>query len=433
MNNIVGSNDVSSNATMGFWRCWAMAVGVMIGSGIFFLPAVLAPFGSVSLIGWLVTSFGAIGIALVLGRLANRTENGVGGPYAYTRDAFGDLTGFLIAWGYWVSVTLAITAVAIALAGYVGALVPSFSGKLAQNLIALVSIWALTAVNIKGVSEAASMQLILTLLKIVPLLVIITLGFHAGSLNTLPDFNPNGENLGSAITATALLTMWAFIGIEAAVIPAGDVINPQQTIPKAVMWAAITVACLYILVTLAVMMLVPAETLANSEAPFVDAAQLLGPWGALFIGIGALMATAGSLNGDILVAGQMPMAVALDGLAPKRFAKTNRGHAPTFSLFASALVSSLLLLFNLSDNLVEVFTFLISISTLCVLAPYGVSALAELKHSWRSARGWGIVACLTAIYTLIAASGSGLDVLFWGVVLMIAGLPLYWTFKRGKQ
>lgn len=432
MNTITTGNNNPENAAMGFWRCWAMAVGVMIGSGIFLLPAVLAPFGSISLIGWLITSLGAIGIALVLGRLANRTDNGVGGPYAYTRDAFGDLTGFLIAWGYWVSVTLAITAVAIALAGYVGALIPELSSKLAQNIMALCCIWLLTAINIKGVSEAASVQLVLTLLKIVPLVVIIALGFYAGSLDSLPEFNPSGQSMSSAITATALLTMWAFIGVEAAVIPAGDVINPKRTIPRAVTWAAITVASLYILVTLAVMMLVPADVLATSEAPFVDAAKSLGPWGALFIGIGAIIATAGSLNGDILVAGQMPMAAALDGLAPKRFARTNKGHAPTFSLVISSVVGSLLLVFNVSDDLVSVFTFLISISTLCVLAPYGVSALAELKHSWTSARGWATVACLTIIYTVIAASGSGLKVLLWGAVLMVAGLPLYWLFKRNS-
>jgi APA family basic amino acid/polyamine antiporter len=432
MNLTAANNNKKEDASMGFWRCWAMAVGVMIGSGIFLLPTVLAPFGSISLVGWLVTSLGAIGIALVLGRLANRTDNSVGGPYAYTRDAFGDLTGFLIAWGYWVSVTLAITAVAIALAGYVGALIPSLSSKLAQNFVALSCIWLLTAINIKGVSEAASVQLVLTLLKIIPLVVIIALGFYAGSLDTLPEFNPSGQSMTSAVTATALLTMWAFIGVEAAVIPAGDVVDPKRTIPRAVTWAAITVAGLYILVTMAVMMLVPAGVLATSEAPFVDAAKLLGPWGALFIGVGAIVATAGSLNGDILVAGQMPMAAALDGLAPKRFAKTNKGHAPQFSLVISSLIGSLLLVLNVSDDLVSVFTFLISISTLCVLAPYGVSALAELKHSWKSARGWALSACLSAIYTIIAASGSGLVVLLWGAALMIAGLPLYMIFKRNK-
>jgi len=426
------NSHATHSPSMGFWRCWALTVGVMIGSGIFLLPAVLAPYGSISLLGWLVTSLGAIGIALVLARLAAKTDNSIGGPYAYTRDAFGSLTGFLIAWGYWVSVTLAITAVAIALAGYIGALIPALSGKFSQNLVALSGIWFFTFINIKGVSEAASVQLLLALLKIIPLLVIIALGLYAGSLDILPAFNPKGESVGGAIASTALLTMWAFIGVEAAVIPAGDVVDPKRTIARAVVWGTITVACLYVLVTLSIMSLVPNEELSNSAAPFVLAAKLLGPWGALFIGIGAILATAGSLNGDILVAGQMPMAVALNGLAPKRFAKKNTGHAPVFSLVVSSVCSSLLLGFNFSEDLVSVFTFLISISTLCVLAPYGVSALAELKHSYASARGWAIIACLTVIYTVIAASGSGLLVLIWGTILMAAGLPLYWIFNRDQ-
>jgi len=213
------------------------------------------------------------------------------------------------------------------------------------------------------------------------------------------------------------------------VIPAGDVVDAKRTIPRAVISGAMTVTAVYILVTFAVMRLVPTETLAASEAPFIDAAQKLGPWGASFMAIGALVATAGSLNGNILVAGQMPMAAALDGLAPKILAKRNAGHAPVFSLVLSSIIASILLGFNLSDNLIDTFTFLISISTLCVLAPYGVSALAELKHSWTQAKGWAFIALLTIIYTVIAASGSGLKVLIWGAVLMGAGLPIFFWMK----
>ncbi|MEM7360594.1 MAG: amino acid permease [Pseudomonadota bacterium] len=423
------SND-HNQPTMGFWKCWAMAVGVMVGSGIFLLPAVLAPYGSISLLGWLVTSIGAVCLALVLGRLANHTD-GSGGPYAYARNAFGDLAGFLIAWGYWISVTLAVTAVSIAFAGYLGTLVPALgASNLSQSLVALLAIWLLTAINVRGIAEASSVQLILTLLKLIPLIVIIMLGFVAGSTETLPAFNPGQLPVGEAIAATALLTMWAFAGAEAAVIPAADVIDAKRTIPRAVFWGSLTVAGLYILVAVAVMLLVPADVLATSEAPFVEAAKALGPWGAAFIGFGALLATAGSLNGNILVSGQMPMAVALDGLAPRRLARRNKGNAPAFALIFTAVLSSLLLGLNMSENLIGAFTFLISTSTLCVLLPYAVSALAELKYSWKSARGWGLIACLTVVYMIIAASGSGLKVLLWGAVLIGAGVPLFYFFKH---
>jgi len=416
---------------MGFWRCWAMSVGIMIGSGIFLLPAVLAPYGAISLLGWLVTSVAVICLALVLGRLANRTT-GSGGPYAFCRTAFGDLTGFLIAWAYWLSVVLAIAAVAIAFAGYLGALLPALRNPAAQAAVALCAIWSLTALNVHGISAAASVQLALTLLKIVPLLIIIALGAIAGSVATLPPFNPTDASITGAISATALLTMWAFTGIEGAVIPAADVRDPQHTIPRAVFWAAVSVAALYILATVAVMMLVPAATLSISQAPFVDAAHLLGPWGTTLIGIGALLATLGSLNGDIFVGGQMPMAVAQDNLAPKVLAHRNSGNAPALPLIASSAAASVILALNYADELIGVFTLLITMSTLCTLAPYAISALAELKHSWRSARGWALLPAVTTAFIVLAASGSGLTVILLGVLLGAAGIPLFYVFKRAK-
>jgi len=394
------------------------------------LPAVLAPYGGISLLGWVFTSIGVIFLALILGRLAQSTS-GAGGPYAYTRQAFGDFAGYLVGWSYWVSVTMAVTAVAVAFSGYLGVMVPSLGdSKLTQSLIAFAAIWGLTVVNIMGVSRAASLQLVLTLLKIIPLLVIIGLGVFMGSLETMPAFNPKTVSITSGIASTALLTMWAFIGAEAAVIPAGDVIDPKRTIPRAVVSAALTVAIIYILVTIAVMMLVPSDILASSEAPFVDAAKKLGPWGAAFIGIGALLSTAGSLNGNILVAGQMPMAVADDGLAPAILAQKNKGNAPVFSLIVSSIMASALLALNLTDNLIEVFTFLISISTLCVLTPYTACALAEIKRSHKSAAGWTLIAGLTVAYMIIAAAGSGIKVLLLGLFLMAVGLPFYFLFKK---
>ena len=401
----------------------------MIGSGIFLLPAILAPYGSISLIGWLVTGLATIFLALILGRLANRTA-GIGGPYAYARESFGDLTGFLIGWGYWVSVTLSVTAIALAFAGYLGNIVPALGGSnLMESGVALIAIWLFTIVNIRAVSSAAWVQLFLTILKLVPLIVVIGLGAFAGSLDSLPPLNPRELPVVNAIAATALLTMWAFIGVEAAVIPASDVVDAKRTIPRAVVAAALTVGLVYVLVTLAIMMLVPYEALAESQAPFVDAARKMGPWATWFIAIGALVSTAGSLNGNILVAGQMPMAMSLDGLAPKVFGERNAGHAPVSALLLSSILSSALLLLNFSDSLIGAFTFLISMATLCALAPYCVSALAELKHSWRSARGWTLIALLTVVYTVVAAAGSGWAVLLWGLILMLTGVPVY-VFSR---
>ena len=415
---------------MGFWKCWAMSVGVMVSSGVFLLPTVLAPYGSISILGWVLTSIGAILLALILGRLAGGTDR-AGGPYVYAHEAFGDLVGFLIAWGYWISVVFAVAAVSVAFAGYFGSLIPALGqSKFTQAAVALAAIWILTGINLRSVADAASVQLVLTILKLIPLLVIVALAIFVGSPENIPAFNPGNKPIGSALAATALLTMWAFAGVEAAVVPAEDVIDPTRTIPRAVIAAALMVAALYIAVTVSVMALVPADQLAVSEAPFIEAAASLGPWGAAMIAFGALVATAGGLNGNILLSGQMPMAVALDGLAPKIFAKRNRGHSPAFSIILSSLISTVLLLMNFADGLVGAFIFLIQMSTLAVLSVYAVSALADLRKSWKSARGWSLLACISFAYTILAAAGSGLSVLAWGLVLFIVGILLFYAFKR---
>ena len=413
---------------MGFWQCWGMSVGVMIGSGIFLLPTVLAPYGWISLLGWLLTCSGTIVLALVLARLAGTTDH-AGGPYAYVKESFGDLAGFLIGWGYWVGVVFGVTAIAVGFAGYMGSIFPIFAANsLTQALVAAMGIGVLTWVNIKGISEAATVQLVLTILKIVPLIVIIGLGIAYGDIDNFPSFNPQQLSMTEALASTALLTMWAFIGIEAAVIPTGDVENPKKTVPIAVVSAALSVSFLYVGASIAIMFLVPSEVLAASESPFVDAASHMGPGGALLMGVGALISTAGALNGNIFVMGQMPMLVAADGLAPSVIAKKNKGGAPMVALMASSVFSAALLVLNFTDGLVGAFSFLISMSTLSILAPYGLSAMAEFKRSWHSAKGWAGVALLSVIYTLIAAAGSGWYVFFLGVGLFLLGILLFKFF-----
>ncbi|WP_412545230.1 APC family permease [Maricaulis sp. MIT060901] len=424
------SESKKSKAALGFWGCWSLTVGVMIGSGIFMLPTVLAPYGMMSMGGWALTAGGSIILALVLGRLAGRTEHS-GGPYTYARENFGDLTGFLVVWGHWASYFVAIPAIAIAFVGYLAVFVPGLDGNATgQAVAALVLIWTLTLISIRGVSSAGLVQVMMTLLKLLPLLLIIGAGMAMGSTQNLPALNPSGESLLSVLAATALLTMWAFAGLEAGVIPAGDVENPKKTLPRAVVTGTIFTAVIYVGSTLAVMMLVPSGELVNSTSPFADAARALGSWGGPLVAIGAMIATAGSLNGNIFTAGQLPLAAAQDRLAPAWLGKLNGGHSPQGALILSSVLGSVLLVANYSRGLVGAFTFLLMMSTVCTLAPLLISALAEIKHSWRSARAWAVVALIGALYSTFAIWGSGLEVIGWGIVLLILGLPVYFLGRQ---
>jgi APA family basic amino acid/polyamine antiporter len=418
----------TSNArpALGFWGCWSLSVGTMIGSGVFLLPTVLAPYGLLSFGGWAMTAGGSILLALILGRLAGRITR-TGGTYAYAQSSFGDLPGFLTAWGYWASIYTAGPAIAIAFVGYLTVFFPELSGSpLWQGLIALALMWTLTLVSIRGAGSAGTLQLLTTILKLIPLVIIIGLGVMFGDTANLPAINPTGGSLLGVLSATALLTMWAFAGLDVGVIPAGDVKDPARTLPRAVIWGTVTVAVVYIGSTAAVMMLVPAGELVQSTAPFADAAARLGQWGGPLVAAGALVATAGSLNGNTFAGGQLPMAVALDRLAPSILARRTATGAPWFALILTTGIGSILLGLNYSRGLVGAFTFLLMMSTLCTLLPLLISAIAELKHSWRQARPWAVIAIIGSLYALFAIFGSGLEVIGWGLVLLMAGIPVYY-------
>jgi basic amino acid/polyamine antiporter, APA family len=421
---------MSDAKPLGFWSCWSLTVGCMIGSGVFLLPSVLAPYGLLSFGGWIVTAGGSILVALTLSRLAARTTRS-GGPYAYVHDAFGDLIGFANLWGYWASYWTGIAAIAVAFAGYLTVFVPALNDNPAgQAASALALIWILTLINIRGLKESSILQLVLTLLKIAPLLAIIALGALAGRAETLPAFNPQNAPILPTIAATALLTMWAFVGLESGAIPASACKDAARIIPRALIIGTLTVAAIYLGATAAVMSLVPADVLANSTSPFAEAARGLGSWGPGLIAAGALLSTTGSANGQIFCAGQLPMAAALDRLAPRILGITDKGGAPYAALLLSATVTSLVLLANYSRGLIGAFTFLIILSTLGTLVPYLLCAIAELRHSLRSARGWAGVALLAGLYSIFAILGSGLEALIWGAVLFASGVPIYYLVRQ---
>lgn len=421
---------MSETKPLGFWSCWSLTVGCMIGSGVFLLPSVLAPYGLVSFGGWLVTGAGSILIALTLARLAARTTR-TGGPYAYVHDAFGDLPGFATVWGYWATYWPGIAAVAIAFVGYLTIFFPALSDSpIGQASCALALIWVLTLVNIRGLKESSILQIALTVLKIAPLLLVIALGVFAGRVENLPALNPQAAPLLPTIAATALLTMWAFVGLESGAIPAGACKDAARVIPRALIIGTLTVTAIYLAATAAVMLLVPADVLATSTSPFAEAARGLGWWGPYVIAAGALIATAGTANGLIFCSGQLPMAAALDKLAPRFLSVTDKGGAPYAALLLSSALTSLLLIANYSRGLIGAFTFLIMLSTLGTLVPYLASAIAELRQSWRSARAWAGIALLAALYSVFAILGSGLEALLWGAVLFASGVPIYFLARQ---
>jgi APA family basic amino acid/polyamine antiporter len=428
---------------VGLWIATALVVGNMIGSGVFLLPASLAPFGGISILGWLFTSAGAVVLALLMARLA-RMMPALGGPYAYTRRGLGDLPAFLVAWGYWISIWCGNAAISVAFVGYLAAFFPPLGQVPVLGAgTALAAIWLLTGVNAWGVKEAGVLQIWATVLKLLPLLALGTLGlFYVDTAHFSP-FNARGGSPFSALTATATLTLWAFLGLESATVPADSVKDPRRTIPRATVIGTLLTAVVYILATVGVMGILPMETLARSTAPFSDAGtQVWGRWAGSLIAAGAAISAFGALNGWILLQGQMPRAAAEDRLFPPIFARLSRRGTPVAGLVITSVLITGLMALNYTASLVEQFTFIILLSTLSALIPYVFSSVAELAifvrdrgaFSGERLAGASAIAILALIYSVWAIVGSGRETVFWGLLLLLAGVPFYWwqSRKRGE-
>jgi APA family basic amino acid/polyamine antiporter len=427
---------------LGFWMCTALVMGNMIGSGIFLLPASLAPFGGISIVGWLISAAGAAVLAIVFARLS-RIIRQAGGPYAFTRAGFGEFPAFLVAWGYWIACWTTNSAIAVALVSYLSLFVPALatSGVLA-TLLGLVILWGLTWVNCRAVYMAGQVQLVTTILKVVPLVLIGAIGLFYIDVEHFKPFNPTDKTPLAALTATVALTLWAFLGLESGSIPADDVEDPQRTIGRATIVGTFATAVVYILGTVVVMGVIPASVLAFSNAPFADAAtKMWGGWAGYAVGIAACISCFGALNGWILLAGQIPLAAARDGLFPDSFARVSKFGTPAWGLVFSGILSSILLAMNYTKGLVEQFTFIILLATLNTLIPYVFCSLAEImmwvRDPQRRGRPETSLLLLTAaafLYSLWAIGGAGQEIVYWGFLLLMAGVPVYawiqWTRAR---
>ena len=413
--------------SLGIAATTSIVIGNMVGSGVFLLPASLAAYGVYSLWGWLVSTAGALLLARVFSRLSQRAPR-AGGPYAYPCEVFGDFAGFLLAWMYWISIAAAVAAIAIAFASYLATFVPALAAHpVAGGCVAIAASWLLTGVNVLGVRAAGRLQIVTVILKISPLLVFALWGIFYFNPHVLLS-GDHGQSAPAAIDASAALTMWAFLGLECATIPADHVKDPEKTIPRATLYGTVIAAAFYILCTTAVMGIIPAGALAHSNAPFADAAKLLwGGWAGDLIAVAAIISCFGALNGWILMSGQFPQAAARDRLFPERFAKDSVRGTPVLSLVFSTIVGTVLILMNYSHGLVDTFNVIILIATFFTLVPYMLCSLAELLLGrGDKPRGANIaLASLAFVFSLWATAGAGKDCLYWGTLLMLAGLPLY--------
>jgi APA family basic amino acid/polyamine antiporter len=245
----------------------------------------------------------------------------------------------------------------------------------------------------------------------------------------------------SGTTAAATLTFYALLGFESATVPDGKIKNPQRTIPRATVLGAIVTTILYTLSCTAVMLLVPLGTLAQSNAPFADAARILwGSAGSSFATVCAAVSAIGCLNGWTLLQGEIPAVMAQNGVFPRAFAQMSPRNTPTFALVITSVFVSLLVLTTASKSLVSVCTFMILISTIACVVMYGVCAAALLRLNFLGKLTGvsprlgklALLGTLGVIFSIWVILGAGAEAVWWGAALLAAGLPVYWLVHHWR-
>ncbi|MEW6996385.1 APC family permease [Colwelliaceae bacterium BS250] len=400
--------------TIGIWRSWALVAGMMIGSGIFTLPALLAAYGSYSFLGWAVTGFGAICLAFSYSYLSSR-KPGLGGPYFYVQEAFGPKFAAVVAWGYWISLVASVAALALSFTGYSKAYLPFIeNNSLYSSAFAIGIVILFTVINTRGVRAASTVQLVTTVIKILPLVFIGVAGIMFGDVTEIPAVNPDNDSLFHMVAGLCLLIMFAFIGVESATLPSEDTIDPKKTIPRASILGTLTAVIVYMVAMLGLMSIIPLQELQQSSSPFADAAQILiGNSGAIIITIGALFAISGTLNVCIMITGTIMLAGARDGMFPKYFSQQNAKGTPVRALLFSSALGIIFLLFNNSKSLINSFEYLLIIATFAVLVVYLGTSLASIKLQWTDHKqGQKIsiihltIALLATLFSLLAIIGA---------------------------
>jgi len=430
---------INNHRIFGFWIATSLVVGNMIGTGIFFLPANLGAIGSISILGWLVTAFGALCLAFVFARLSIVYPKS-GGPYTHSRDAFGNFLGFQMGWGYWIMMWTSNAAVSIAFVSYLSLFLPILrEHRIWSFLCSLAVLWVATLINCVGIREGGRVQLITSILKISPLIVVPIAGvFFIDVHNYFPTHQANISPF-EGINSAFALTLWAFIGLESATVPADSVKDPGRTIARATLFGTGLVAIVYVFTTVVLFGLIPAHTLATSHAPFVDAAVLVfGSWIGPIIAICILISIYGGLNGWVLLQGQVPHSMAQEGLFPKIFTKSTSDGTPLFGLILSSVAASILMFMTLNHTMANQVKMVVEVGSVMTIFAYLFSVLSTYALFRSSTNNpyakftpaLHIASVGGALYAVFAIYGAEMRTLRYVAVGYIIGIPIYLWGRR---
>ncbi len=436
-------------ARFGLSTATALIVGTIIGVGIFNLPTSLAAYGPISLVSMALTTVGALALALLFASLARRLPAD-GGPYAYARVAFGNRYGFANAWSYWITAWAGNATIAVGWVLYVEHFINKDHTKVISILLVLAGLWGAAAVNLSGVKNMGSIQVVTTILKFFAVGFIATVGlFYIDTANYTP-FNISGDRPLTAIGAGMAIALFSYIGVECVAVAAGKVRDPDRNVPRATLYGTLATAAVYMLSLIAVFGILSSDQLAESTEPFSATANAMfgGTWAGDVMAILVIISGIGALNGWTMICAEMPLAAANDGIFPERFKRVSKAGVPAFGIIVSTSLSSIAMIVNyLGSSGANAFTTLVLMTGITAAIPYGFSALAQIK--WRRAdqriartprflrdMTVAILALVFSILFIVYSRNTGHSFwVYWAPFLLagvalLTGIPVYRAAKR---
>lgn len=440
-------------ARLGLPQATALILGSIIGVGIFNLPYSLSGIGPISIVSMVLTTVGALALALMFAVLSRRLPAD-GGPYAYARAAFGNGVGFANAWSYWITAWAGNAAIVTGWVFYVEHFINKGGVTGWSIVIALVGLWLPALVNLSGVSNMGAVQLWTTIIKFIPLLIMSTAGLFAISAGNFTPWNVSGDSTVTAIGSAMAICLFSYLGVETAAVAAAKVREPRRNIPRATVLGTLGSAVVYLLSMVAIFGIVPTADLAKeaNKASYSVAANTMaggGHWAGDLVAAAVIVSGFGALNGWTMICAEMPLAAAKDGVFPAVFGQLSRRQVPAVGIVAStALASVAMVVSYLGASGATVFNTLVLMTGITAAVPYGFSALAQLKWRWRDHRAGHTprlvrdltVAVLAAVFSVlfvVYSRNTGDDAWYvvWGPFLMagaafLLGIPVFLSVRH---
>ena len=398
---------------------FALVIGGVVGSGIFYLPVALAPLGGSVPIGWLISAIGIMAMAYCASRIVSPDG---GGLQAYVEHELGPAAGFIVTWMTWNSSWIGVPAVALATAAALGRVVPVLANHLlVQSFFYIV---VLTLVNLRGIRATGELNFVTVLIKVLPLIAVVVIAAMltegGGPLQAIGVPPPSFGNIATA----SALCLFALTGFEFALSPVGKIRNPERYLSRALVIGLAAVAIIYLLTTLSLSIIIPNFEIAKSIAPFPDAiGRYWGEGPALLAALAMAVSAFGTLNVALLACGEMLYSMAVRRDMPRVFDRTNRFNAPYAAQLASVALGFVLLGLNAAKGTTQLFTFITLFAADAVLYLYSAAAIAAALKDRKPLTTFAMLAGLA--FVLFAFYGSGLEAFLLSLGLLVAGGAIF--------